>query len=603
MTYNSVISSLSYWLSLNGRGPHSSLSTGTWGSPMAISMALVPRGFWHRCVSLLPSPWEVADVCWRVVFLACRSASVQNTETTQTPAQGKLSEKTWSGVRGQVFLPGESRGQKSLAGCSPWGHRESDTTEMTWPACSGESAKRMLEHRGTGMSLLVPWLRLCAPSAGTWVWSLVRELRSSMHSATNHSNDSSKSAEAQLVEVAGTAPRTETSLFGGERQTPAERGSFPSRTCLKHTLQKEAPRLWTPPAASGDATEPCGRRRLAGSPLDWRHHCQGWRRCLQPWAPRCLTWEGNQETNRPNRVGRVLPCPWMRQWTPFSRSATVIGLIPGGPHPGAALPSVPPTRTLLFWSRSPPHPVLRALGEPSILPENSKTCCLRFYTDQTSSRFSFEGKVRMHLQEFDDQGQGCWKGETEGLSSSSLAFYLLLSSKVLAIYGFRLIILFSTGKMDLMPAVRGCQRGWDGQFVDNSLVERMSRSTMTWRGETSIVRLVHILELEFEKISVLFQIKWVSQIWQGEETLRRAIKTRVFGIKNASFIRVDLVTQWWRIHLQRRRPRSHRFDPWVGKMPWRRNWLSTPVSLPGKFQEQRSLAGYSPWGHKELASF
>ena len=28
-----------------------------------------------------------------------------------------------------VFLPGESHGQRSLAGCSPWGHKESDTTE------------------------------------------------------------------------------------------------------------------------------------------------------------------------------------------------------------------------------------------------------------------------------------------------------------------------------------------------------------------------------------------------------------------------------------------------------------------------------------------
>ena len=29
-----------------------------------------------------------------------------------------------------VFLPGESHGQRSLAGCSPWGHEESDTTEQ-----------------------------------------------------------------------------------------------------------------------------------------------------------------------------------------------------------------------------------------------------------------------------------------------------------------------------------------------------------------------------------------------------------------------------------------------------------------------------------------
>ena len=27
--------------------------------------------------------------------------------------------------------------------------------------------------------------------------------------------------------------------------------------------------------------------------------------------------------------------------------------------------------------------------------------------------------------------------------------------------------------------------------------------------------------------------------------------------------------------------------------------LSTPVFLPGEFHGQRSLAGYSPWGHKE----
>ena len=31
-----------------------------------------------------------------------------------------------------VFLPGEFHGQRSLVGCSPWGHTESDTTEATW---------------------------------------------------------------------------------------------------------------------------------------------------------------------------------------------------------------------------------------------------------------------------------------------------------------------------------------------------------------------------------------------------------------------------------------------------------------------------------------
>ena len=41
------------------------------------------------------------------------------------------------------------------------------------------------------------------------------------------------------------------------------------------------------------------------------------------------------------------------------------------------------------------------------------------------------------------------------------------------------------------------------------------------------------------------------------------------------------------------------FNPWVGKMPWRREWQPTPVFLPGEFHGQRSLAGYSPWSRKE----
>ena len=48
------------------------------------------------------------------------------------------------------------------------------------------------------------------------------------------------------------------------------------------------------------------------------------------------------------------------------------------------------------------------------------------------------------------------------------------------------------------------------------------------------------------------------------------------------------------------RCRGHRFDPWVGKIPWRRKWQHTPVFLPGKSQGQRSLASYSLWGLKEL---
>ena len=42
------------------------------------------------------------------------------------------------------------------------------------------------------------------------------------------------------------------------------------------------------------------------------------------------------------------------------------------------------------------------------------------------------------------------------------------------------------------------------------------------------------------------------------------------------------------------------FNPWVRKIPWRQKQQPTPVLLPGKSHGQRSLAGYSPLGHKEL---
>ena len=50
---------------------------------------------------------------------------------------------------------------------------------------------------------------------------------------------------------------------------------------------------------------------------------------------------------------------------------------------------------------------------------------------------------------------------------------------------------------------------------------------------------------------------------------------------------------------QCKRYKRCRFDPWVGKIPWQRAWQPTPVFLPGEFHGQRSLVGYSPWGHKE----
>ena len=50
---------------------------------------------------------------------------------------------------------------------------------------------------------------------------------------------------------------------------------------------------------------------------------------------------------------------------------------------------------------------------------------------------------------------------------------------------------------------------------------------------------------------------------------------------------------------QCRRHKKHKFNPWVGKILWRRKWQPAPVFFPGRSQGQRSLVGYSLWNHKE----
>ena len=74
------------------------------------------------------------------------------------------------------------------------------------------------------------------------------------------------------------------------------------------------------------------------------------------------------------------------------------------------------------------------------------------------------------------------------------------------------------------------------------------------------------------------------------EQLTLLINTTASSILD--FFRASLVAQMVKI--------LPGFDPWVGKIPWRREQLPTPVFLPGEFHGQSSLAGYSPWGCKEL---
>ena len=53
---------------------------------------------------------------------------------------------------------------------------------------------------------------------------------------------------------------------------------------------------------------------------------------------------------------------------------------------------------------------------------------------------------------------------------------------------------------------------------------------------------------------------------------------------------------------QCRRHKRSMFDPWAGKILWKRAWQPTLVFLPGESHRQRNLAGFCPWGHKGSAT-
>ena len=81
------------------------------------------------------------------------------------------------------------------------------------------------------------------------------------------------------------------------------------------------------------------------------------------------------------------------------------------------------------------------------------------------------------------------------------------------------------------------------------------------------------------------------------QSFRRGIQDG--GLCNFTPVRSSLGPLWWLSSKESAcQCRRYRFDPWVRKILWKRKQQPTPVFLPGKFHEQRSLMGCSPWGLK-----
>ena len=88
--------------------------------------------------------------------------------------------------------------------------------------------------------------------------------------------------------------------------------------------------------------------------------------------------------------------------------------------------------------------------------------------------------------------------------------------------------------------------------------------------------------------------------WLSQNVDRTKTRTQIFCFKFSIFILPYTgLPRWFSGKQSACQCRRHRFNSWIRKIPWRRKGQPTPVFLPGKSPGQRSLADYSPWGHKE----
>ena len=113
---------------------------------------------------------------------------------------------------------------------------------------------------------------------------------------------------------------------------------------------------------------------------------------------------------------------------------------------------------------------------------------------------------------------------------------------------------------------------WEGELHTQGLPQASSMTLGFRRGEGSLLTLPSPVHAQFRGR------KWVG--W-AQELLILSVSS--LGFPGGSLVKWSTCQGRWL-----------RFDPWMGKIPWRRKWQPTPASLPGKSHWQRSLAGCNP---------
>ena len=111
-----------------------------------------------------------------------------------------------------------------------------------------------------------------------------------------------------------------------------------------------------------------------------------------------------------------------------------------------------------------------------------------------------------------------------------------------------------------------------------------------WLEELTNQRKLRLLDvLQESRIPTLQDL--VSQMGKRKGLYEWYLRVQWVSFEVVWKMQASLVAQMVKICLQCKRPG---FDPWVGKLPWRRERLPTPVFWPGGFHRL-----YSPWGYRE----
>ena len=152
---------------------------------------------------------------------------------------------------------------------------------------------------------------------------------------------------------------------------------------------------------------------------------------------------------------------------------------------------------------------------------------------------------------------------------------------------------------------RGAAHAGGTSYCQVPLVRRSSAPSLRQRGQTRVVWIDSSEALLWNHFSNLqpslacYSLPTSAHRHPGQCKRRELGEREIYWHQNSPSHHCGLPWwfRWYRIHLQCGRPG---FDPWVGKIFWRREQLPTPVFWPGEFHGQRSVAGFSPWGRKEL---